>query len=372
MNQQHRYGLAKKATLIGALVNALLSIIKIFTGYVFHSHALIADGIHSFADLFADGMVFLGAKYSSQDADETHPYGHQRIETATTLFLSLVLILAGVGIAWDAITELFHQSSDVPGWLAFPVACFSLLVNELLFHYTHFIGKKIKSDLIIANAWHRRSDAASSLVVLVGLIGSYLSYSGLDAIAAVVVSVMIIKMGLDYGWNSVKELIDTAIDPAMLKEIEALVQKIDGVIRIHQLRSRSMAGDIYIDLHIQVASWISVSEGHYIAQHVHQTLLDHFDDIIDVTVHVDPEDDETNAPSIHLPSRTVLENDLLKRWQQHAPEIQYWIINYLEGCITLDLYCTQPVSHEALHQMTQEQHAYDYHFKIRQFLIVIE
>ncbi len=370
MDQQNRYWLAKKVTLIGAFVNALLGIMKVVTGYLFHSHALLADGIHSFADLLTDAMVLIGSKYGSQDADESHPYGHQRIETATTLFLSLILILAGAGIAWDAILEIIHKTHDIPKGLALPVAALSILANELLFHYTHYIGKKIKSDLIITNAWHRRSDAASSLVVLVGLIGSYFGYPGLDAIAAVVVSILIIKMGIDYGWNSVKELVDTAIDQEMLQQIESIVSQIDGVIKIHQLRSRSMAGDIYIDLHIQVAPWISVSEGHYIAQKVHQTLLDTFKTIKDVTVHVDPEDDETSNPSLHLPNRTTLEETILQRWKENMPDIQYWMLNYLDGAVTLDLYCSKPLPKELTDQIEQELQQHAHVIKIRLFIIM--
>lgn len=369
MEQHNRYWLAKKVTLIGACVNALLGVFKVITGYLFHSHALIADGVHSFADLLTDVMVLIGSKYGSQGADETHPYGHQRIETATTLFLSLILILAGIGIAWDAILEIIDQTHDIPAGLALPVAMLSIVANELLFQYTHYIGKKINSDLIIANAWHRRSDAASSLVVLVGLIGSYYGYSGFDAIAAVIVSILIVKMGIDYGWNSVKELVDTAIDQEMRQQIESMVCQIDGVIKIHQLRSRSMAGDIYIDLHIQVAPWISVSEGHYIAQKVHQTLLDHDKTIKDVTVHVDPEDDETSNPSLHLPNRASLEQSILIRWKQNIPDIQYWMLNYLDGIITLDLYCTTPLPKALIDQLEQELQQQARNSNIRLFII---
>jgi cation diffusion facilitator family transporter len=355
MPQQHdRYWLAKKVTLIGGFVNALLGILKIVTGYLFHSHALIADGIHSFADLFTDIMVLVGSKYGSQDADDMHPYGHQRIETATTLFLSLILILAGAGIAWDAIDEIIKHTHQIPQNLALPVAIISIVTNELLFHYTHWIGKKIKSALIIANAWHRRSDASSSLVVLIGLIGSYYGYQGLDAIAAVIVSILIIKMGWDYGWNSVKELVDTGIEPSLLQQIETIILQVDGVIKIHQLRSRSMGGDIYIDLHIQVSPWITVSEGHYIAQTVHNKMMGEIHAVKDVTVHVDPEDDENSKPSIDLPNRSTLEQALLQRWQLQAPEIQYWMLNYLDGILTIDLFCTQPISELLFKQFSKE------------------
>lgn len=332
-----RYSQAKKVTLIGAFVNTLLGLIKAVGGIFFHSHALFADGIHSFSDLFTDVMVLFASRYGSQSADHSHPYGHQRIETAATLLLSLLLILAGFGIAWDAFDELIQGTHDKPGWLALPIALLSIIANEILFHYTRYVGKKIRSQLIIANAWHHRSDAAASLVVVIGLTASLAGYVSLDAIAAIFVGGMIIKMGLTYGWNSVKELVDTAVSPEELAKIEEIIQNVDGVLRIHQLRNRSMGGDIFVDVHILVSPDISVSEGHFIAQHVHRSLTEQLEHVQDVTVHVDPEDDETNCPSVHLPNRSNLENTLLKEWQAQFPDIRDWRLHYLDGTMRIDL-----------------------------------
>ena len=336
-----RYTQAKKVTLIGAGINALLGCIKLIGGVAFHSHALVADGAHSFADLFTDMMVVFASKYGSQDADAAHPYGHKRIETAVTFILALLLIMAGGGIAWDAIDEIIQQQHTMPGVLTLPIAVFSIVANEALFHYTRHVGKRIQSDLIIANAWHHRSDAASSGVVLLGLVGSLLGWTGFDALAAIVVGCMIIQMGWSYGWNSVKELIDTAVDPQMLADITRIIQDIEGVQKIHQLRTRMMGGDIYIDVHIMVSPDISVSEGHYIAQHVHLALVDQLDRVKDVTVHVDPEDDETCDPSFHLPNRQTLETEFLKQWRTDYPCIQRWVLHYLDGSLSIDLICDQ-------------------------------
>jgi cation diffusion facilitator family transporter len=332
-----RYWQAKKATLIGALVNALLGIIKVLGGAFFHSHALIADGVHSFSDLVTDAMVLFASKYSSQDADISHPYGHKRFETAATLLLSLLLILAGLGIAWDAIYELHQHSFSRPGSLALPIAIFSIVANELLFHYTQQVGKKIQSTLILANAWHHRSDAASSIVVALGLLGSLAGFTYLDTIAAIIVGGMIVKMGINYAWNSVKELVDTAVEPKTLAKIMQIIAGIGGVEKIHQLRSRLMGGDIFIDVHILVSPKLSVSEGHFIAQQVHYALIHHFDRVRDVTVHVDPEDDETQCPSLHLMPRSTLEKGLLLPWQEAYPEIKSWVLHYLEGHLYIDL-----------------------------------
>ena len=348
-NQTIRYWQAKKVTLLGALVNATLGILKLIGGFLFHSHALIADGLHSLSDLMTDAMVLFASKYGNQDADDSHPYGYQRIETAGTLMLALLLILAGFGITWDAITELFVKHPERPTWLALPIAILSVLSNEVLFYYTRHVGHQIQSALIMANAWHHRSDSAASAVVVLGLIGSLFGYVRLDALAAIVVGIMIIKMGITYGWNSVKELIDTAIEPHLLHEIEHFVKQIHGVKKIHQLRSRSMGGDIIIDLHVQVDPFISVSEGHFIAQHVHHLLTMQLSKVKDVTVHIDPEDDELSCPSLHLPNRQQLEKDLLLKWKKAYPGINHWSLHYLDGQLFIDLvYDSALVNHQDL------------------------
>lgn len=341
MTQQDRYWQAKKVTIIGGISNALLGVLKLTGGTLFHSHALIADGLHSFADLITDGMVLLASKYGSLDADDTHPYGHQRIETAATFLLSLLLILAGIGIAWDSVYELMHASYTMPQWLSLPVICISILANEALFHYTLLIGKRISSKLIIANAWHHRTDSASSLVVLIGLIGSLAGYTYLDTIAAIVVALMIAKMGWDYGWHSIKELVDTAVGPGLLAQIEHVIQNVPGVEKIHQLRSRFMGENVLIDVHILVSPKISVSEGHYIAQHVHHALINQIDSVSDVIVHVDPEDDEVSSPSLHLPSRKVIYEQLLTEVHLNFPHILFWNLHYLDGKISIDIVCKE-------------------------------
>lgn len=332
-----RYRQAKRVTLLGAAMNTFLGFLKLIGGYLLHSHALVADGVHSFSDLFTDVMVIFASKYGSLDADDSHPYGHQRIETAATLLLSLLLILAGAGIAWDSLYELLYGKTTIPGFLALPIALFSILVNELLFQYTRLIAKRIQSPLILANAWHHRSDAAASLVVFVGLAGSLSGFGYLDAVAAVIVGGMIIKMGLSYGWHSIRELVDTAATPDIIETIEQIILATPGVHKIHQLRTRFMGGNIVVDVHIQVAPLISVSEGHYIAQHVHRSLKNHIDRIQDVTVHVDPEDDEIACPSMHCPNRDHLEKTILQPLREQFPHIGFFSLHYLDGYMTLDV-----------------------------------
>ncbi len=334
---QTRYKKAKFVTLLGAVINALLGVSKLLGGVWFHSSALVADGFHSLSDLFTDGMVLVASKYGSQDADDSHPYGHQRIETAATYVLALLLVLTGVAIAWDALAHLRHHEHEHPGIWALPLAGFSIIANEALFWYTRFIGRSIQSQLIIANAWHHRSDAASSLIVLIGIAGSLAGFPALDGMAAFIVGLLIIKMGVNYGWKSIKELVDTGVEAKLRTQIDHIIQHTNGVVKVHQLRTRLMGSDIFVDVHVQVNPMISVSEGHFVAQKVHLLLMENIPGVKDVTVHIDPEDDEITSPCLHLPNRALLEKNLLNNWYQTFPEINTCLLHYLDGKLILDL-----------------------------------
>ncbi|MBA4696038.1 MAG: cation transporter [Legionella sp.] len=350
-----RYRLAKRITLIGALSNVSLGLLKLIGGFFSHSHALVADGIHSFSDLISDLMVLLAAKYGNQEADSSHPYGHQRIETAAMLMLALLLVLAGAGIAWDAISEMLKNTPLTRGWLALSIAVLSILLNEVMFYYTYQVGKRIQSPLIEANAWHHRTDSAASLVVALGIFAAIMGFGYFDAIAAIIVGAMIIKVGVNYAWQSIKELIDTAVSPELLAKMVEIIQNVNGVEAVHQLRSRFMGKDIYIDVHILVAPYISVSEGHFIAQHVHKALMENIEGVKDVLIHVDPEDDQETCPSIHLPSRVELEKDFLKNLQKQHSFLSDWTIHYLEGKLLIDLIGNAaPSEWEALGKIIQQ------------------
>lgn len=349
MSSGDRYWKAKRVTLLGALKNILLAIIKVTGGTLWQSHALLADGVHSFADLITDFLVLFAAKFGSQTADHSHPYGHQRIETAATLLLALLLALAGFGIGLDALDELLHDSPKTPGLLTLPVIVFSLVANEALFHYTRHVGKSIGSGLIIANAWHHRSDAASSAVVLAGLLASFAGYPGFDALAAIIVGAMIIRMGIALGWGSIRELVDTAAPKDIQAEIARVINSVDGVVRIHQLRSRMMGGEVLVDVHVLVAPTISVSEGHYIAQHVHRALTGSITAVRDVVVHIDPEDDEEVCPSLHLPNRSELDESVLTPLRAAFRGVTEIVLHYLDGRLSMDVVCAPDFrEHEAL------------------------
>jgi len=339
MQLQLRHRAIKRITLIGGGVNALLALLKIVLGSLGQSHALIADGLHSIADLLTDALVLLASRFASRDADHNHPYGHQRIETAATVAVALVLILTSFGIMYDAATHLFLHSREVPKTFVLWIAMSALVVNEGLFHITHHIASRIQSNLLKAQAWHRRSDAAASVVVLIGVVATLLGFGQLDAIAALIVACMILKMGIKLGWQSLRELVDTAADDATVAELQRLIVEVPGVRTIHQLRTRSMGSELLVDVHILVDPYLTVSEGHHISEHVQQALSAQYPHVRDVTVHIDPEDDEVAAVSQALPPRNQLIAILHKHWQglPGGDQIKAIRIHYLGGKIEIEV-----------------------------------
>lgn len=333
----HKTILIRKAAYIAILVNGVFGLFKTLGGFLFQSHALLADGLHSLSDLVVDFMVIIGGHWSHQDADEEHPYGHQRIETALTLLISLFLIFTGVAIALDAFKGLWHPILNKTSFQAFFLALASALANEGLFRYTQHLNKNIKTHLLDACAWHHRSDALSAGVVLVGILGNIMGIRFLDHMAAIAIGGMIVKMGWDYSWNSIQQLIDRGVDPDIYEDIVNCIYETPGVEKIHQLRTRMMGQDIFVDVHVLVDPFISVSAGHYIAQDVHNRLMGELTSIKDVTVHIDPEDDENGNPNLNLPNSHQIAEELIKKWRKQQPGIMDWCAHYLRGEIQLDL-----------------------------------
>ncbi len=338
---QDRTKLSKRVTLVGALVNILLSVVKVAFGIIAQSQALIVDGIHSFSDLLSDAMVWFASHHADQGPDEKHPYGHGRFETGATLGLGLLLILVAAGIVWDGTERLFSPERLLhPGPVALLVAIFSVLIKEVLYHYTIRVGRQIGSKMIQANAWHHRTDSISSIVVVVGIGGTIAGLPYLDSVAAVVVGVMIAHVGWNLGWSAFEELMDVGLGGEGLEKVKDLIHSVDGVTAIHTLRTRSIGGEVSVDVHVLVEHWLSVSEGHMISQTVMDLLMEQVDDIGDVTVHVDPEDDETGSPTKGLPLRSDILDKLNRSWQTipRAANIKRTILHYLDGKIDIDLY----------------------------------
>lgn len=326
-------------TLWGVVINIVLSITKLVGGYWGHSQALIADGLHSLSDLISDGMVLFAAKHAGEDADEDHPYGHARFETIATVGLGVLLILVGLGMAYDGIVHLLGDTPvEIPAVYTLWIAAFSILSKEALYHYTRIVGKRIQSSMLEANAWHHRSDAISSIIVLIGILGAIMGMPKLDAFAALVVAIMIIKIGYELGYTSVSELVDTALDPEIVEKIRKKILAHEDVCELHMLRTRRMGQNALVDVHILVSPKLSVSEGHNISEAVERSLIESFEEINDVTVHIDPEDDELSARNQGLPTRSELIIALNHEWSK-TPElagINDITLHYLSGKISVE------------------------------------
>lgn len=335
-----RYQKTRNITLIGALINGIQGIFKLIFGGLGHSHALIADGLHSLSDLITDVLVIFAAHYGSQRADQDHPYGHGRIETAATVALAILIIVTGFGIMYGAAEHFVTtQVAEIPRIYTLIIAIFSAIANEIIFRLTLRQAKSLQHSLLEANAWHHRSDAASSAIVVLGIGGALLGWLYCDLLAALFVGVLIIKMGWQLAWTNLRELVDTGLDEATLQAIKKTIKETPGVRELHQLRTRSMAGRYFIDLHILVDGQISVSEGHYIAAKVHATLMANFSNIIDVTVHVDPENDECSEPSENLPTRDAITPWLATRWSSLTGNdaILKLTLHYLNGKLIIEV-----------------------------------
>ncbi len=330
--------LKARASYVGAAINVFQTVIKISFGILGQSAALIADGIHSLSDLLSDLLVIIAVKLGSREADYEHPYGHRRFETIATVILGVSLVVIGGGVTWSVMNRMAHpEHLPVPNLIGMGIAALSIFINEGLYQYTKRIARKTRSKLLLANAWHQRSDAISSIVVLFGIGAVILGYPLADAIAAIVVALMVAKIGLNLVLESIKELVDTSLPPKLVAEIRKAIMSIDGVEGIHLLRTRQMGEDALIDAHIIVDPRITVSEGHSIGDNVRDELISRFDDIMDVLVHVDPEDDEalfeTGKPLMRRDVNVLLDKYLA----EFKVSIEDFRIHYLNGQIEVEL-----------------------------------
>ena len=336
-----RYAVIRRVTLVGTAVDLILAVGKIVGGFAAHSQSLVADGVHSLSDLVTDLLVLFAAKHARAKPDAEHPYGHERIETAATVALGVVLLVISAGIAFDAFRRLFHpEQLAIPAWWAMAVAAVSVGCKEGVYHYSMRAAKRYRSKLLEANAWHARSDAASSIVVIIGVGGTLLGLGYLDAIAAVIVAWMIGKMGFRLARQSLEELIDTGLDPEQVESIRAALMEVDGVRDLHMLRTRQMGPKSLVDVHILIDDpKLSVFEGRQISETARARLIRKFQDIEDVTVHIDPEDDEEVAQGRHLGLRGEVEARLRTAWADvpEAGAIRRITLHYLDGRIEIEL-----------------------------------
>ena len=284
----HRAAAAARSTWVSVVVNVVLSCVQIVVGVAAKSQGLVADGIHSLADLVSDFVVLIAGRHSQKDADEDHPYGHQRFENAASLALGLLLMGVGVGMVWSAVGKLqTPESIPTAHSAALWVALAALVSKELLFRYMLRVAKRVKSGMLVANAWHARSDAASSLVVALGLIGNLMGYPLLDPIAALIVGLMVAKMGWGFGWDALHDLMDRAVDEEEVQAIRQTLMDTPGVAGVHDVRTRKMGDMVVADAHIEVDATLTVEEGHNIAVAARLAVMQRHR-VLNLMTHVDP------------------------------------------------------------------------------------
>lgn len=329
----------RAATWAGVAVNLPLAIGKIVIGYIAQSQALIADGVHSLSDLVSDVVVLAAIRQGGKEADFDHPYGHGRFETAATAFVGLLLVLAGLGIAWDAASRLFRPEELLaPGALALAAALVSLALKEALYRYTIRVARRLRSGLLEANAWHHRSDALSSIVAAIGIAGSMAGLAYLDAVGAVIIAAMLVHVGWRHGWRAVGELVDTGLGPRRIGTIGAAIRAVPGVAGVRRLRTRLIGGAAHADVGVLVDPHISVSEAHRISEAVRARLVERIDEVVDICVHVEPDGHE-DAPAAHdLPLREAVLSALAERWEGlDTGAIERVTLHYLDDAIEIEL-----------------------------------
>ncbi|MDP1596056.1 MAG: cation diffusion facilitator family transporter [Methylotenera sp.] len=347
-NQEHvgisyddpqRHALANKSTWVSVVVNIVLTFLQIVVGFFAHSQSLIADGLHSLSDLVCDFLVLIASHHSKNPADEGHPYGHGRVETAASFALGAILVLTGGAIMAAAAMKLQNIEQLPPvAPLALWVALIALVAKEGLFRYMLRVGERLRSPMLIANAWHARSDAASSLVVAVGIGANLMGFIYADAVAAIVVGFMIVRMGIVFTWDAFQELIDAGLSIEEVDSIRQTLIDTSGVVSLHELRTRRMAHRALVDAHILVDPRISVSEGHSIAERARGRVLNSHPAVSEVLVHVDPEDDlEHDSNALKMPGRESLLMHLAPLLNG-LPASERVIFHYIAGKVEAEVY----------------------------------
>ncbi len=279
-----------RITWLGLIVNLFLSVFKFIVGFLGYSHAVIADAFHSLSDMSTDLAVLFGVKYWSAPADENHPYGHSRIETIITAIIGFTLFVVAIGIFYTSITHIREIHLKQPVWIAITGSFLSIILKEALYRLTVAVGKRTGSSAVIANAWHHRSDAMSSLPALIAVslavINSKLAF--IDHIGALVVSIFILKVSWDITLPCLSELSDTGAPRKYYEKIRSIAMDIKGVQAVHAIRTRKSGPGLYVDLHIMVDGKMTVQKGHEISEIVKNALLKEAPEILDVVIHLEP------------------------------------------------------------------------------------
>ena len=280
--------IVKRITLTGFVLNIVLAAVKIVAGHLGHSHTVIADGIHSLSDSVTDVAVIVGSSLWSAPPDEGHPHGHSRIEAFVTTIIGLSLLFVAYEIGSHAVLT-FSEPDEIPTWIAFAAALLSIFVKEILYRFTASYASRVKSSAMLANAWHHRIDAISSIPAAMAVVAAIIltEYGFIDNIGALIVSLFIAYTAFKISWSAIMELTDSGADRTICESVECAAKGVDGVKSIHKCRTRKYGNGIQVDLHIQVDPDITVREGHKIGHKVEDELFKNHD-VIDVVVHVEP------------------------------------------------------------------------------------
>ena len=337
--EDERFREGQRITWVSVAVNILLTAMQLVVGFAAHSQSLIADAMHTLSDIVADGFVLFANRKGAEAPDDDHPYGHGRFETAASLVLGLVLAGTGAGILIAAAGRLQDIGSAPPvGVAAMWAALVTLAAKEGLFRYMLKTAERLRSPMLVANAWHARADALSSLVVAAGIGGALLGFNFADAVAAIIVGAMIVRAGLKFGWTAIRELIDTGLSAEEVTAIRKTIASTAGVLGLHELRTRRMAHQVLVDAHVQVNPRISVSEGHRVAESARQRVLDNHPEVLDVLVHVDAENDALGNAAMDLPDRTFLLDHLRQLLDADLPELERTTLHYLGAQVEAEIF----------------------------------
>jgi cation diffusion facilitator family transporter len=284
---------ANKVSFVTIIGNILLSVMKLIAGFIAHSNAMISDAIHSASDVFSTFVVIIGIKLASKKADKEHPYGHERLECVAAIVLSMVLFITGFGIGAAAlknITSGDYNNIVVPGILALVAAIVSIVSKEAMYWYTRYNAKRIDSSALMADAWHHRSDAFSSIGALIGIAGARLGFPIMDSIASLIIFVFIIKAAYDIFKDAIDKMVDHACDDDTVNHIRECVMKHEDVLGIDMLQTRIFGNKIYVDLEISTDGSYTLSKAHTIAESVHDDIEKSFPKVKHIMVHVNPAD----------------------------------------------------------------------------------
>lgn len=282
---------AMKVSFVSIVTNVILSVFKLFAGFFAHSGAMVSDAIHSASDVFSTFVVIIGIKISSKESDKEHPYGHERMECVAAIVLATILAITGLGIGSSAAEKLIaghYETLVVPGMLALIAAILSIVVKEAMFWYTRINAKRIDSGALMADAWHHRSDALSSVGALIGIGGAQLGFPVMDSIASLVICIFILKAAYDIFKDAVDKMVDKACDEETEEQLKSCALAQDGVLGIDLLHTRTFGNKIYVDIEISADGNMSLFEAHNIAEQVHDSIEQSFPKVKHIMVHVNP------------------------------------------------------------------------------------